>query len=187
MEGGISVDSGYVSYRSYLDGDDNGLVELIRDYKDGLMLYLIGVTDNFHLADEIMEETFFRIAVKKPNFSGKSSFKTWLYSIAHNAAVDYLRKNGKNVPIGETDIADEHSLEESHLREEQRIELHRAMNKLSPDYRQVLYLSFFEELSNAETAHVMHKSKRQIENLLYRAKASLRSVLEKEGFEYEII
>lgn len=181
------MDNGSGYYRRYLDGDDSGLVELIRDYKDGLMLYLLGITENFHLADEIMEETFFRIAVKKPNFSGKSSFKTWLYSIAHNAAVDYLRKHRHSVPLGETDIADEHSLEESHLREEQRIELHRAMNKLSPEYRQVLFLTFFEELSNAETAHVMHKTKRQIENLLYRAKASLRSVLEKEGFEYEII
>ena len=46
---------------------------------------------------------------------------------------------------------------------------------------------FFEGLSNAEIADIMRKSKRQIENILYRAKAALRSVLEKEGFEYEIV
>ena len=59
------------------------------------------------------------------------------------------------------------------------------METLSSDYRQVLYLTFFEELSNTEAAKIMHKSNRQIENLLYRAKLALRSKLEKEGFKYE--
>ena len=59
------------------------------------------------------------------------------------------------------------------------------METLNPDYRQVLYLTYFEELSNSEAARVMKKSCRQIENLLYRAKQALRSKLEKEGFEYE--
>ena len=76
------MDNGASSYRRYLDGDDSGLVELVRDYKDGLILYLNGITGNFCLAEELMEDTFFKLAAKKPKFSGKSSFKTWLYSIA---------------------------------------------------------------------------------------------------------
>lgn len=63
--------------------------------------------------------------------------------------------------------------------------MHKAMETLNPDYRQVLYLSFFEDMSNAEIAAVMRKSKRQIEVLIYRAKISLKSKLEKEGFIYE--
>ncbi|MBR4628258.1 MAG: RNA polymerase sigma factor [Ruminococcus sp.] len=181
------MDCGAEYYRRYLDGDDSGLVDMIRDYTDGLMLYLMGITGSYSLAEEMTEETFFRIAVKKPRFSGKSAFKTWLYSIGRNAAVDYLRKHRSSLPLEETDLADEHSLENSYLREEQRIALHRAMNSLAPDYRQALHLSYFEGLSNAEIADIMRKSKRQIENILYRAKAALRSVLEKEGFEYEIV
>lgn len=83
------------------------------------------------------------------------------------------------------DLSDERSIEQDYLREEQKISLHRAMETLSSDYRQVLYLTFFEEMSNSEAAAVMRKSNRQIENLLYRAKLALRSKLEKEGFEYE--
>ena len=83
------------------------------------------------------------------------------------------------------DISDERSIEQDYLREEQKISLHRAMETLNSDYRQVLYLTFFEELSNSEAAAIMRKSNRQIENLLYRAKLALRSKLEKEGFEYE--
>ena len=74
-----------------------------------------------------------------------------------------------------------------YLKEEQKILLHKALQNLNPDYRQVIYLVFFENFSNSETAKIMHKTKRQIENLLYRAKQSLKSELEKEGFEYEVL
>ena len=182
------MDNGTESYRRYLDGDDNGLVELIRDYKDGLTLYLTGITGNFSLAEELMEETFFKLAVKKPKFSGKSSFKTWLYAIGRNAALDAMRKSSKfsaSPAEDHRELADERSIEQDYLKEEQMILLHRAMETLSSDYRQVLYLTFFEELSNSDAARIMKKSNRQIENLLYRAKLALRSKLEKEGFEYE--
>ncbi|MDE6035415.1 MAG: RNA polymerase sigma factor [Ruminococcus sp.] len=184
------MDIGGICYRRFLDGDDEGIVEIIRDYKDGLILYLSGITGNLLLAEEIMEDTFFKLVTKKPKFSGKSSFKTWLYAIGRNTAVDSLRKRSRfaDKPADElTDLADELSIEKEYLREEQKIFLHRALQKLIPDYQQVLYLVFFENFSNAETAKIMHKSRRQVENLLYRAKKSLKSELEKEGFEYEVI
>ena len=59
------------------------------------------------------------------------------------------------------------------------------MKKLNNEYRQVLYLVYFENFSNNETAEIMLKSERQIRNLLYRAKGALKSLLEKEGFVYE--
>jgi RNA polymerase sigma-70 factor (ECF subfamily) len=182
------MDKGELYYRRYLEGDDTALVDMICDYKDGLILYLCGITGNFSLAEEFMEDAFFRIAAKKPRFSGKSSFKTWLFAIARNTAIDNMRKMShiSDKSIDEYDgVADERSIEKEYLREEQKISLHRAMESLNSDYRQVLYLTYFEELSNSETARVMKKSCRQIENLLYRAKQALRSKLEKEGFEYE--
>lgn len=184
------MDNGEISYRRFLAGDDEGMVEIIRDYKDGLILYLNGITGNILLAEEIMEDTFFKIVTKKPKFSGKSSFKTWLYAIGRNSALDSLRKRSRfsDKPVDEyTDLADELSIEKDYLKEEQKIALHRALQKLNPDYKQVLYLVFFENFSNSETAKIMHKTKRQVENLLYRAKQSLKSELEKEGFEYEVI
>ena len=184
------MDNGEISYRRFIAGDDEGMVEIIRDYKDGLILYLNGITGNILLAEEIMEDTFFKIVTKKPKFSGKSSFKTWLYAIGRNSALDSLRKRSRfsDKPVDEyTDLADELSIEKDYLKEEQKIALHRALQKLNPDYRQVLYLVFFENFDNSETAKIMHKTKRQVENLLYRAKQSLKSELEKEGFEYEVI
>ena len=183
------MDNGASSYRRFLDGDDDGIVEIIKDYKDGLTLYLNGYVNNIFVAEELMEETFFKLMMKKPRFTGKYSFKTWLYTIGRNVAIDYVRHNEK---ISDTSIDDlenylyeEDSIESSYLREERKIAVHKALRKLKAEYRQVLFLIYFENFSNAEAASVMKKSKHQLENLVYRARLSLRSELDKEGFVYE--
>ena len=72
-----------------------------------------------------------------------------------------------------------------YLRDERGRALHRAMGRLHPEYRTVLWLVYFEEMDNAQAAVAMRKSKRQIENLVYRAKQSLRTELKKEGITGE--
>ena len=183
------MDNGASSYRRYLDGDDTGLTDIIRYYKDGLTLYINTYVKNIFVAEELMEEIFFKLAVKKPRFSGKSSFKTWLYAIARNVAVDYLRKNSRltetPIEVLANYLAEEADVEIEHLKKEQKLLLHRTMARLKAEYFQVLYLVYFEDFSNEEVAKIMKKSKRQIENLIYRAKNTLKAELEKEGFEYE--
>lgn len=177
------------NYRRFLDGDDDGMVEIIRNCKDGLILYLNGFVGNIVLAEELTEDTFFKLVTKKPKFSGKSSFKTWLYAIAANEARDYLRRSTKHrhTPIenAENSLSEQENLERSYIKEQNKRSLHQALKRLNPEYRQVLWLVYFESFSNAEAASVMKKSRRQIENLIYRAKKALRTELKKEGFTDE--
>ena len=183
------MDNGASSYRRFLDGDDDGIVEIIKDYKDGLTLYLNGYVNNIFVAEELMEETFFKLMMKKPRFTGKYAFKTWLYTIGRNVAIDYVRHNEKisNTPIEdlENHLFEEENIERSYLRKEQKIIVHKALRKLKAEYRQVLYLIYFEGFSNSEASSAMKKSKHQLENLVYRARMSLKSELDKEGFVYE--
>ena len=183
------MDNGASSYRRFLNGDDEGLTIIIKEYKDGLILYLNSFVKNIYIAEDIMEETFFKIAVKKPKFNEKSSFKTWLYTIGRNVALDYLRHNSKfssfSIDDAENYIKDETDLENLYIKSERKIILHKAMSNLKPEYYQVLWLCYFEEFSNEEIAKIMGKSKRQIEHLVYRAKQSLKLLLNKEGFRYE--
>lgn len=175
-------------YRRYLDGDDNGLIEIIEIYHEGLTLYLNSIVNNICLAEELMQDTFVRLAVKKPRFNGRQYFKTWLYSIAKHCAIDYMRKNSKisYFPIDEAfQMSDEEDIERNYLREEQKIELHKAIKQLKPEYAQVLYLKHFEDFDTAEIASIMKKSKKQVGDLLYRAKNALKAELEKEGIVYE--
>lgn len=182
------MDNGAGSYHRFLEGDKNALAEIIREYRDGLVLYICNCTDNICTAEEIAEEVFIKLYVKKPRFSGKSSFKTWLYSIGRFTAIDYIRKTSKLVSVPIDDfytLADKAELEHSYIKDEQKIMIHNTLQKLNPDYRQVLYLTYFEEFDTSQTAKIMHKTNRQITYLLYRAKKSLKSELEREGFIYE--
>lgn len=180
------MDHGAESYRRYLAGEDIGLMEIIRDYKDGLILFLCRYVHDLHTAEELAEETFFRLAVRKPRFLPRSSFKTWLYTIGRNQALNHLKRAGRHAPLEEAEqLAEPETAEASLLREEQNVQLHRALSGLQDTYSQVLYLKYFEDMTNGQIASVMKKNKRQIENLLYQAKRALKSALEQEGFAYE--
>ena len=189
VERSKSMDNGASSYRRFLGGDDNGIVEIIRDYKDGLILFLNRYVNDIYIAEELTEETFVRIVTRKPRFVAKYSFKTWLYTIGRNIAINYIKHEGKIVDISTDKIGDisvdEKALEQSYLLKEQKIIVHRALSKINPDYGKVLYLKYFEDLSNEQIARVMKKNRRQVENLVYQAKQSLKAELEKEGVIYE--
>ena len=175
-------------YRRFLNGDDNELVVIIDTYYQGLSLYLNSIVKNICVAEEIMQDTFVRLAVKKPKFNGKSSFKTWLYAIARNTALKYLRECSRYTenPIDEAfQLSDETDIEQQYLIEERKIQLHTAMKKLNPEYAQVLYLKYFEDFDSDSIAKIMKKSKRQVGDLIYRAKNALKSELERTGFIYE--
>ena len=182
------MDNGASSYRRFLEGDDNGIVEIIRDYKDGLILFLNRYVNNIHIAEELAEDTFFKIVTRKPRFIASGSFKAWLYTIGRNMAINHIRRTKKilTAPIEVIDgNSDEFDLEKSYIHEEQKIIIHRALSRINTDYSKVLYLKFFEDLDNEQIAVVLKKNRRQIENMIYQAKQSLKSELGKEGFHYE--
>ena len=186
------MDNGANCYRRFReDGDAEGLVELIRLYRDALIMYLCTFVRDFSTAEELAEDTFVYLGTKKPKDKGGYAFSTWLYTIARRLALDHLRKARRRnehlaAECGEIP-EDEISLEESYIREERRIAVHRAMRKLKPEYGQILWLVYFEELSLKDAARVMKKSVHAAETLAYRARNALRSELLKEGFTYEDI
>ncbi len=184
------MDSGSFNYHRFRDDkDENGLVEIIKEYKDGLIFYLNSIVGNIHTAEELAEDTFVLLGTKKPRDKTTGSFKTWLYTIGRNIAIDYLRRHRAGREVSDTEIvdisADEESLEAAYIREERKIAVHRALGSLKPEYRQVLWLMYFEDLSAKQAASVMKKSVHSIETLVYRARKSLKQALETEGFTYE--
>ena len=184
------MDNGASSYRRFLDGDDSGLVEIIRDYKDGLILYLNSITQNGIIAEELCEDV--RLAVKKPRFGGRSSFKTFLYAIGRRVAADHLRKNRDKETLSLEALAEEgfdlpaeENVASAYLRDEIHRAVHRALGRLKDTHRAVLWLVYFEDLSVQETAMILGKSHHATESLLYRARLSMKAQLEKEGITDE--
>ncbi len=184
------MDKGAHHYERFLSGDKNAIADIIVDYRTGLELYLYSVTGDICVAEEITQETFVRLFTKKPRFKGKSSFKTWLYTIGKNTALNYLKRYNRNVNLDRTDIAEAESdvvsLEEFYIADERKKAVHKALGKLKKEYKEVLWLTYFEEMSNKESAEVMNKSVHNIHTMLTRARQALKKQLEEEGFDYEI-
>ncbi len=176
------MDNGASSYLRFLNDDKEGFVELVKEYKDGLVLFLNCYTNDIHIAEEAADETFLKLYVDKPKYKSEYSFKTWLYAIGKNTALNYIKKHRKHrfEPIEDYYyLSDNIDIEAEYIQNEENLRIHRAIRNLKKEYARVLYLVYFEDLTNSETAEVMGKSLKQISDLIYRAKNALKSELEK--------
>ena len=183
------MDCGSNSYQRFLRGDDGGMEEIITAYRDGLIFYLYQFVGSMEKAEELAEDTFVLLCVKKPRDQKKCSFKTWLYTIGRNLSIDYLRHSAKHQTMrldGCDELPDEgEGPEEAYLRDERKRIVKRAMNRLKSEHRQVLWLFYFEEMSYKEISIIMKKSLHATQMLASRARDALKTELIKEGITYE--
>ena len=176
-----------VIYQRFLDGETELLEEIVGRYKDGLILYLIRFVEDVTVAEELAEDVFVKLVLKKPRFSHRSAFKTWLYAIGRNVALDHLRwRKRQPLSLEEHDPGgEEASLEESYIQQEDKLRLHDCIKRLKPEYAQVLWLAYFEGFSYQQIGKIMKKTTHGVETLAYRARLALKQILIKEGFDYE--
>ncbi len=181
------MDNGAEYYYRFLDGDKSGLEELVKLFNDNLILFINGYVKDLSAAEDIAADTFAELIVKRSPYVEKYSFKTWLFRIARNNSLDYIRKHKKHIKIelSENNAAEETALELSVIKDEQQTELHTAMKKIKKDYCDVLHLVYFEGMTYNQAGIILKKNSRQIKNLVFRAKGALKEVMIKEGFHYE--
>ncbi|MCR5600369.1 MAG: RNA polymerase sigma factor [Ruminococcus sp.] len=178
------MDNGLSSYSRFLTGEKDAIDEIIRDYKDGLVYYLYSIIGDMGQAEEAAIDTFVKLYVEKPRFKGAGSFKTWIYTIGRNKAIDIKRKFSRfnTVSLDNAyDISDEENIEQKVVEDERRSDLRKLILTLKPEYSQILYLIFFEDFKNDEAGKIMKKNNKQIRDLLYRAKNALKKEIEKKG------
>ena len=160
------------------------LEALLARHRDGLLLFLFSFVHSNEDAEELLIDTFARLAVDKPPFHPRraGSFRSWLYAIGRNNALMMIRRGKvRTVPIHEG-IPDSDDLPETALlkNEGSRL-LYQAMKELKPEYRRALTLLYFDGLSHDEIALAMGMSKRQIYSILKHGKETLKKTLERMG------
>lgn len=176
--------SGASSYHRFLQGDNRALEELITEYSDALVRYAFMYVKNSDVAEDIMEDTFATLIVKRKRFKEDSPFKAYLFKITRNKSIDFLRsKRRTDIPFSDLEnVLQAESAEHSLLEKERDRHIYQCMQSLHPDYSEVLYLTYFEGFSTEDICKSTDRSVKQIYNLLARAKASLRELLVKEGW-----
>ncbi len=179
------MDNSASSYRRFLDGDGSAFNDIMKELFRGLVFFIDRYVHDTHAAEDIAIDTFSDLVVHKHRYNFKVTLKTYLYMIGRCRALDYVkhRKIIDFVELSEAqNLTDEYkSLEEIVLADERKQLVNAALAKLPEDMRVVVHLIYFEGMTYEEAARVMKKNRKQVDNLLYRAKKELRIILGEDG------
>ena len=171
-------------YRQFLKGDSSSYDQLMIRYGDSLTYYINGYTHDLQDAEDLMIDAFARIMVKKPKIQ-TGTFKAYLYKTARNLATRFHEKRSRAQVFGFEDLSKEIAdslLTEDILADKERNEaLHLCLERIDPELKEALWLIYFDDLTYAQAAEVMHVSTKRIDHLLTRGKKQMRKELEKEG------
>lgn len=137
-------------------------------------------------AEDVTQEAFLAAWRALPDFRGDCRFSTWLYRLVSNAAIDCLRREKKHRDTGDVDDLElpdgGPSPQEQAERSDTRDAVRRALDRLSPEHRQVLLLRFMQELDYGEIARALNVSEGTVKSRINRAKSKLREVLAAGNF-----
>jgi RNA polymerase sigma-70 factor, ECF subfamily len=173
--------------RGLRERDMELLADLVERCQHRLVRYLLYLTGRREYAEDLAQETWIRVLQRGSQYNGRQRFDPWLFAIARNLTIDYLRKKRKAVQTASLpDDRDEILLVsssgpspfEAAARSEDAIRLAGQLQILSPLYREALLLRFQEDLSLAEIAQVLGAPVTTVTSRIYRGLAALRSAFE---------
>lgn len=172
-------------------GDQDAFAELVRLYEKRIFALTLRMCGNPEDAAEAAQEAFLSAWQGLRFFRGDSSFSTWLYRLASNAAVDLLRREGRHKAASGPSLDDEElnldvpdhtpTPQEAAERKELRAQIEAGLQALSPDHRQVLILREMHQLRYDEIAAALDLDVGTVKSRINRGRKQLRNFLMKNG------
>ena len=151
--------------------------EIYRQYARTVYKYLLSMTRDADLAEELTQETFYQAIRSSTRYDGSTKITTWLCGIAKNVLFTWRRKHKETAPLEDaeqnTDLLSESS-EEAALQSLEKLRLIRRLHDLPEPYREVMYLRAFGGLSFKEIAEVSGKTENWARVTFYRGKEKLK-------------
>lgn len=169
--------------KKYLDGDQDSFKLLVEKYTPSIYNFSIRFAGEDYVND-IVQDVFIKVWKNLKKFNqAKASFKTWIFTITRNTITDYLRKR-KMIPFSSLDVEDESFgdnirdnvilPDEALSKLEDKKILNDILNKLPPNYKEVLILYYQEEMTFNEIGQLLKKPLNTVKNYHYRALIMLR-------------
>lgn len=179
---------GESSYRRFLRGDKAALEELVKEFSDSLVRYAYSLVKDPIIAEEVMEDCFAALFMKAPRLQSPEHLRRYLYRIAHNKAMDYLRRRRVHVSLEDVDaVIGSCDPQVDFARKERDRILYLCMQRLPQQYREVLVLTYFDGFGTEDICRILSLRTKQVYNLSARARIALKELLEKEGISHEDI
>jgi len=164
--------------------------EIVRRYQGKLFAYLYRLVGNREEAEDILQNVFVKVYKNIKRFDTQRKFSSWIYRIAHNEAVNFLKRRGKRRQVSLEDIEttkdklDTASLDKSPIdawiSKELKREMREALNKLPIKYKEVLTLRYFLDKSYEEMGEILGKPVNTVGTLINRAKKKLMEIIKKD-------
>ena len=179
------MDNGASSYRRFLNGDERAFDELMEALFYSLVFFVDRYVQDIHTAEDIAMDVFADLLVHRQRYNFKAGLKTYLFMMGRSRALDHIKRRKKLefVELSQAEaVADEgKDLLELVLADERKRRVNEAVARLPRDMAAAVHLVYFAQLTYEETARVMKKSRKQVDNLLQRAKKELRIILGEDG------
>lgn len=153
--------------------------EIYRTYEKRIFRYFYGLTTDYHLAEELTQETFYQVIRTLPFFRGDAQVTTWLYKVARNVFSMWKRKHQNDpIPLDDDHIAvPAERLPPGIVEQKEKLALVLgALRQLPENYREVLWLREWQELSYEEVALITAHSVSWVKVTLYRARIQFRKI-----------
>ncbi|MEJ7624832.1 MAG: sigma-70 family RNA polymerase sigma factor [Pyrinomonadaceae bacterium] len=176
-----------------LSGRADGFEELVRRYQRPITSYVFRMLGDYDSALDVTQEVFIKVYRSLTKYSPEYKFSTWLYRIAHNAAIDHMRRNSVNTHSIEAENADgtfqiqiespAASPETEHERGEWRTEIDTVVRCLPSAYRDLILLRHGRDLTYDEIAEVTGLPLGTVKNRLFRAREMMREIFTQRGFK----
>jgi RNA polymerase sigma-70 factor (ECF subfamily) len=154
----MSADPDLEFVESALRGDDDAFEELVRRYQRPIFALVIRICSSVDEAPDIVQRVFLKAYTKLRGFRRRSTFKTWLYTIAINLCRNVLRtrkRRGIHEEVDDKAVSVEAGIDEELISSERKEMLGRAVEELPPKQKAVLTLRVYEEMSFREIADTM--------------------------------
>ena len=175
--------------RSVAKHDRAAFEHLYRAYERRLYRYLLGIVHGPEAAEELTSDVMIEVWKNASRYRGHAKPSTWLFGIAHNKAIDLLRRKQPQVTElhAAANAADPAPGPEAHVIDDvDRRELAACLDALSVDHRAVLDLTFNQGCSQAEIAQIVGCPVNTVKTRLFYAKRQLRQILERRGLGRQI-
>ncbi len=171
-----------------IDGDEQAYAELMDRYRDAIYYMLLKMVNNKNDAEDLTIEAFGKAFKSIQQYTPKYAFSTWLFKIATNNCIDFIRKQKANlISIDQAEEEDEMGAPplqstgpdpEEDMIKNQKVDLMRSVvDKLKPRYRNLIKLRYFKEYSYEEIAEELNLPLGTVKAQLYRARELLYNIL----------